>query len=288
MTDILEEKKKIIENNLEVGKLIKPKMYNNLLKKAQSGKILSKKELETFNALDRELREIYTPEELAAQVSDNKAPEKSTNSASLDDSKPPAQPEIFDNLYAVLIYLQRKGYKIQKSAIYKHKTIGKIRPNKEGKYLLADVEKYAQGLELADGSSSRAKVLDKAHKERVDAETRERNARALDWELRAGTRQGKLVPREMFENELAARAAIFRTDGENFFRGHAPAIVAIVGGDATKTPELIDLCLNALEQWLSRYLQREEFKVDASAYEKIFEQASKDESEDENIDDDAA
>jgi hypothetical protein len=285
MTNILEDKKEIIKNNLEAGRLIKPKMYNNLLKKAQSGQILSRKELETFNELDSELRAIYTPEEIAAQASDNKAPEKSTSQVPAESSEPPAQPEAFENLPAVMQYLQKKGYKIQKSAIYNHKTTGKIRPNKEGKYLRADVEKYAQAhLQPADGSPSPAKVLDKAQKERAAAETRERIARAINWETRTAALQQKLVPRELFENELAARAAIFRTDGENFFRGQAPAIVNIVGGDALKVPELIDFCLNVLEQWLSRYLQQEEFKVDVSAYEKIFEQAGNDEGDKEDRD----
>jgi len=285
MTNILEDKKEIIKNNLEAGRLIKPKMYNNLLKKAQSGQILSKKELETFNELDRELRAIYTPEEIAAQASDNKAPEKSTNQAPAESSEPSAQPDTFESLPAVMQYLQKKGYKIQKSAIYNHKTSGKIRPNKEGKYLRADVEKYAQAhLQPADGSPSQKQVLTKAQKERAEAETRERVARAINWETRTAALQQKLVPRELFENELAARAAIFRTDGENFFRGQAPAIVNIVGGDALKVPELIDFCLNALEQWLSRYLQQEEFKVDVSAYEKIFEQAGKDEEDKEDRD----
>jgi hypothetical protein len=285
MTDILEDKKEIIKNNLEAGKLIKPKMYNNLLKKAQSGQILSKKELETFNELDSELRAIYTPEEIAAQASD----EKSTNQAPAENSEPPAQPEAFENLPAVMQYLQKKGFKVQKSAIYNHKTVGKIRPNKEGKYLRTDVEKYAQAhLQPADGSPSQKQILTKAQRERAEAETRERIARATNWEVRTAALQQKLVPRELFENELAARAAIFRTDGENFFRGQAPAIVNIVGGDAIKVPELIDFCLNVLEQWLSRYLQKEEFKVDVSAYEKIFEQAGKDESEEENADEDAA
>lgn len=288
MTDILEDKKEIIKNNLEAGKLIKPKMYNNLLKKAQSGQILSKKELETFNELDRELRAIYTPEEIAAQASD-KATSPGPEDSPQSPPQPPPPPEAFDNLREVMSYLKKKGYKIEQSTIYKHKDVGKIRPNKEGKYLRADVEKYAQvHLPLSDGSPSPAKVLDKAQKERAAAETRERIARAINWETRTAALQQKLVPRELFENELAARAAIFRADGENFFRGQAPAIVNIVGGDVLKVPELIDFCLNALEQWFSRYLHQEEFKVDVSAYEKIFEQAGKDESEEEDTDEDAA
>jgi len=224
-------------------------MYNDLFQRINQGEVLSKKELEILITPDAEI--------IVEQP--------------FQDIKS----EALESLHAVMRYLQGKGYKIKKSAIYNHKTAGKIRPNKEGKYLLTDVEKYAQAhLQRSDGSPSPGQVLDKAQKERAEAETRERTARARHWELRTGSLENKLVPRELFENEIAGRAAIFRTDGENFFRGQAPAMVNIVNGDETKIPELIDFCLNALEQWLARYLQKEEFKVDATAYEKIFKRAS--------------
>ncbi len=135
-----------------------------------------------------------------------------------------------------------------------------------------------------DGTPSVGKVLDKAQKEKADAETREKLARARHWELRTGTLEGKFVPRELFENELAGRAAIFRTDMENFFRTQMPAIVNIVSGDPSKLPEATSFCIDALEEQIARYLQKEEFKVDASAYQKIFEQADKDELDDETDD----
>jgi hypothetical protein len=266
-------KKDIILNNLEVGTLAKPKMYNSLLKKINKDEILSKKELETFNELDKELRDTYTPGK-------ESSPEQKV-------SQTKEVPEPLKNLHAVVKYLEEKGYKIKKSSVYNHQAAGKIRPNKAGEYPVAAVDKYAAvHLKLADGTPSGGKALDKAQKEKADAETREKLARARHWELRTGALEGKLVPRELFENELAGRAAIFRADGENFFRSQVSAIVNIVSGDPAKIPELMSYCLDAHEQWLARYLQKEEFKVDTSTYEKIFEQADKDDLDNNSGDDD--
>lgn len=270
MTDT-QDKKDIILNNLEAGKFAMAKMYNTLLKRINEGEILSKKELETFNELDRELRSTYTE-----QPSKDSSPDKQLPSA--PGSSTPAP---FKNIHAIVKYLQEKGYAIKKSSVYNHQTAGKIRPNKAGEYPIADVDKYAAvHLKLADGTPSAGKLLDKAQKEKASAETREKLARARHWELRTGALEGKLVPRELFENELAGRAAIFRTDGENFFRSQAAAFVNIVNGDPAKIAELMAFCLDAHEQWLSRYLQKEEFKVDPTAYERIFDAVSKEEHDD--------
>lgn len=244
----------IIQQNLAAGELVDLKMYNTLVMKVGKGEVLSDADYRKYQTLHKKLKG--------------------------DTSE---EPETFKSLLAVVQYLEKKGYKIKKSSVYNHQAAGKIRPNKEGHYSLADVEKYAQThLRLADGSPSGKQVLDAYHKEQADAALRERNARARHWELKAGAMEGKLVPREMLESELAARAAIFRADGENFFRGQAPAIVNVVSGDETKVPDLVAFCLDALEEWLARYLQKEEFKVDASAYERIFEQADRDEGEEDD------
>lgn len=261
-----QDKTDIIRKNLEVGKLAKAKMYNSLLQRINSGEVLHGKELETYEKLDAELRKEYEPG--VHQSYNNSSP----------------TPEYLDNALAVTAYLKSKGYKVEKSTIYNHKSAGKIRPNKDGLFLVADVEKYALAhLKFADGSPSPAQVLDKAQKIKSDAETREKLARARNWELRTAALEQKLVPRELFDKELAARAAIFRTDGETFFLSQAAAIINIVAGDATKTSDLIEYCLAQFEKWLARYLQKESFDVDVAAYEKIFEQAGKDESDDEEM-----
>jgi hypothetical protein len=268
-----QDKTEIILNNLEAGKFAKPKMYNSLLNIINKGEILSKKELETFNELDKELRDTYAT---GTESSPDQQPSKNQESN-----------KTLKNLSEVAKYVKAKGYKIEKRMVYNHQSAGKIRPNKAGEYPIADVDKYAAvHLKLADGTPSGGKLLDRAQKEKADAETREKLARARHWELRTGALEGKLVPRELFENELAGRAAIVRTDGENFFRSQAAAIVNIVNGDPAKIPELMSFCLDAHEKWLSRYLQKEEFKVDPAAYDLIFDAAGKNKLNDVNNGDD--
>ena len=243
----------VIQQNLKAGELVDLKMYNTLVTRVSKGEVLSDADYRKYQALHKKLK------------GDEKTGEH----------------DAFKSLHAVVQYLEKNGYKIKKSSIYNHQAAGKIRPNKDGQYLLTDVEKYAQAhLRLADGTPSGKQIFDTLQKEQTEVVLREKNARARHWELRAGALEGKLVPRETFENELAARAAIFRADGENFFRGQASEITNVVSGDHTKIPDLVAFCLDALEEWLSRYLQREEFKVDTSAYEQIFEQADRDEEED--------
>jgi len=248
----------MIQQNLAVGELVDLKMYNTLVMKVSKGEVLSDADYRKYQTLHKKLK------------GDNAN-----------------EPEAFKNLHAVVQYLEKQGYKIKKSSVYNHQAAGKIKPTKDGHYLLADVERYAQThLKLADGRPSGKQVFDAHQKEEAAAALRERNARARHWELKAGAMEGKLVPRDMLESELAARAAIFRADGENFFRGQAAAITNIVSGDETKIPDLVAYCLDALEEWLARYLQREEFKVDTAAYERIFEKADKDEVEEEEFDED--
>ena len=50
----------------------------------------------------------------------------------------------FDNLHAVLAYLQGDGWKIKKSNLYAHRKNGKIIPDTDGTFARAAVDKYAR------------------------------------------------------------------------------------------------------------------------------------------------
>lgn len=194
----------------------------------------------------------------------------------------------YKNALEVEQYLTAIGWKIKKSSIYNHIKARKLIPETDGQFTQAEIDRYAlANLKKADGSTPQAQKTeaDKISEAAAEARRRREVAQATILEHKLETLKGSLVPRDMFESELAARAAIFRSDGENFFRAQASTIVNIVSGDPAKIPDLIALCLDAHEQWLARYLQKEEFKVDASAYERIFEKAADDEIEKENEED---
>src|SRR6056297_3378094 len=65
------------------------------------------------------------------------------------------------NVLQVVEYLRRQNYKISKSAAYKHKKEGKLRPGPDGSFSARAVEKYArEWLEQAGGGGAGEEMQD--------------------------------------------------------------------------------------------------------------------------------
>lgn len=182
------------------------------------------------------------------------------------------------NLLAVVDYLTGRGWKIRKSAAYKHRHEGKIRPQMNGTYKIPDVEKYAQTfLKRLDGGGRDPR--DDFQSEKQAAETEKIRAQARHWSMKASILEGRYVEKGLFERELARRAAVFKNDIENFCRSQAAGIISLVAGDAAKTPDLIEHMLGQAENWLGRYAEEKEFKLPEPSPEEI------DGAEDADVDD---
>ena len=175
----------------------------------------------------------------------------------------------------VIKHLSSTGWKIKQSTFYNHKEKGFIRPEKDGKYSIAAVDKYAAArLKRLDGTKKDS--IEKNNEVRQNAETRKLIAQAEHWELKSKIARGHYVPKDTFERELAHRAMVFKSDGEAFFRAGAVARIKLVGGDPEKAPDMIEHDLNAFYLWLNRYAADREFVVPAAAPEEA-EHEDKDE-----------
>jgi hypothetical protein len=164
------------------------------------------------------------------------------------------------NVPAIVEYLDARGWKAGTSTIYKHQKEGKIRPQQDGTFRIADCDKYAATyLKHKDGTGSMK--LDTLQQEKLQAEIAKTKAQAEHWEIKAKASSGAYVPKELFERELARRAAVFRNDLENFARSEADGIVAAVEGDPSKVPDLIEYLLGRVEEFLDRYSREREFTV---------------------------
>ncbi|MDY6903708.1 MAG: hypothetical protein SWH61_03390 [Thermodesulfobacteriota bacterium] len=167
--------------------------------------------------------------------------------------------EKLKNIPAVVDYLDCEGWKISKSAAYKHKKEGKLRPGSSGQFTVKAVNKYAaQWLEKKDGS---ADALDDLQEQRATAELEKLQAQARHWDIKANIEQGKYVSKEEWDRELASRAKIFRSDIENFIRQRAFDLISLVNGDGAKAPELVDYYLKHVEIWMNRYTRDQSWKV---------------------------
>lgn len=254
-----------LERILQAGENLPLQEYLNLYNKVKSGGTLTPIEAKRYKELHEEIAKRNTPPPEAPAAA-------------------PA-PTSFKNALEIETYLTAPGrdWKVKKSTIYNHINARKLMREADGTITLKEVERWllAENIKKADGSPTNKKQseTDKLAREAAEYRRDREKAQARMLQIKVNTLEGELVPRDAFESELAGRAAIFRADMENFFRAQVPAIVNIVSGSEARIPELMAFCIDHLERYLSRYLQKEEFKVDASAYEKIFERADKDETD---------
>ena len=162
------------------------------------------------------------------------------------------------NIPAVIHYLEKAGWKISKSAAYKHKKEGKLRPGQDGTFSVKAVEKYAKRwLEKKDGSEG----LDDLQEATAKAQLEKLQAQARHWDTKTKIELGEYVHRNQWDRELAARARVFKSDMENFIRAQASEITRIVEGDPEKAPDLIEFYLEHLEVWLNRYSKHKTWKT---------------------------
>lgn len=169
----------------------------------------------------------------------------------------------FPNLLSVIDYLKINKWKIAKSRAYEHHKEGKIKQQENGTFRLSDVEKYAATYLTMSNGKTAASVLEKYAAEKAQVELEKEKAKLEQIQHKNKMAAGLFVPRAAFEQELAKRAAVFKSDVENFIRGGAEKTIALVAGDPAKAPALIEHQLDAAADWLNRYSGDKEFKVPA-------------------------
>jgi len=184
----------------------------------------------------------------------------------------------FANILTVVDHLKKHDWKVGKSLAYLHKKEGKLRPQKDGLFHLKDVEKYAVTfLHRTDGSSG--SEVDQYQVEKARAALDISKEQLENLRLKNKVAQGLYVPKDAFERELAQRAIIFKADLETFCRAKAPDVVAVVGGDKDRIPDLIEYLLSESAGWINRYAADREFIVPAPSVESVFENQDEEEEE---------
>ena len=172
---------------------------------------------------------------------------------------------ILCNVAAVRKYLKKNNWRISKSQIYEHVEQKKLKRTDEGIFSISAVDKYAlKYLRRADGSKP-SKAHADIQERKYDADARQSIADAEYKEIKTKILKGEYVKKDSFELELAKRAAFLKSDIENFIRSGVEKIIALVGGDPTKAPALIEYQMDAAADWMNRYDSDKEFTVPVPA-----------------------
>jgi len=178
--------------------------------------------------------------------------------------------KVFENLLTVREYLDREGWRISQSGIYKHKKEGKLTPAYDGTYHRKDVDKYARTWlrQKATGRKKQDKI-DELQRLKIEKELDKLDTENARAKLKLETEQGKYVLKSNVELDLAARAGVLDAGLNYWIRTNAAGWIAQADGDANKVGEVIAFMLIGKDELINQYATVQDFEV-------IFEEENED------------
>lgn len=171
--------------------------------------------------------------------------------------------KVFSSLLQVKDHLVENGYRVSKSKIYRDAENGKITVMTDGsgnksvsalaawEYAEKHLEKT--GVNKGDLKNLQATKLMKA----IRNQDIEYDRKKFDLEKE----QGKYIPREDFESELAARAAVMESGFRHLFSTRAREWITLVAGKADRQADFLEALNKALDEQLNTYATTRVFQV---------------------------
>ena len=166
----------------------------------------------------------------------------------------------FSNRRSVLLHLQKAGYQISRSKLYEDFKKGLIRKQVDKTVLESEVRAYiiAGNLKRVDGSLEDLSDL-QTQKSKEELKKLKEQVAKLQFEREKD--QGKYIPRNEFESELAARAVVFDSGFRHAFNVKAREWIALVGGKPEKSADFLQALNEMLDEQLTSYATTRTFHV---------------------------
>lgn len=174
-----------------------------------------------------------------------------------DDAERP-----FPTIADVLEYLQGDGWRVTRPSLYRHRKEGKLLPDPGGAYSRRAADKYARTwLKQQSTGQRKSERMDDLQRQKLDQELRigaieeKRKLLALDKE------QGKYIPKELMEVELAARAGILNAGLKHLVQSRAADWIRACEGDTKFVGQLINLVGRDLDEQINEFAAAVEYEV---------------------------
>ena len=174
----------------------------------------------------------------------------------------------FENIAAVLDYLQEKGWKATKTSLYRHQSEGKFLPQSNGTYPQKAVDKYANTFLKQQSTGKRVQTkIDEAYIRKADLEEKTLELELKRKQFSFDKEQLKFVPKEQMEIELAARAGILDAGLKHMIQSRVADWTRTVNGDIKKAGDLINIMTRDLDEHINSYATSREYEVVIDAEE---------------------
>ncbi len=171
--------------------------------------------------------------------------------------QPPAS---FSNPLEVSKYLKKAGWKVEKDTVYRGVKDGKLRAGEDGRFSREAVEKYAAAFLTKAKTRQHLKDTELSRRARqAEIELKEEQTKLA--RIKIAEREGRMIPREQFAMELAARAATLEAGLKHLVQDRVADWIQLVAGDQAQLPELLRVIHLDLDRALNEYASTREFHV---------------------------
>jgi len=165
---------------------------------------------------------------------------------------------VFDNIYQVVEHLDAAGFRISKSKLYRDKDKNKIRINPDGTVPETEVRAYASTLERKEGDIG---DMSDIHAQKTKKEVEKLEEQISKARFERELQEGKYIPKKDFEAELSARAMVLETGIKHMFNMRVREWIAMAGGKAEKSADLLQQMNEALDAQLTEYANTDRYQV---------------------------
>jgi hypothetical protein len=185
---------------------------------------------------------------------------------STDQKKKENKNPVFANARQIYLYLKDQGYQVAQQTVYNHIEKGLLQPKRGGGFSQRTVDSYALSHltkvspDIEDDCNF-APSPDFEDLQGAGERKQKNHADYLEYQAKLKQLQykresGQVIPKDMVEREMAARAQAFRFGLESFGHDVAPDLAGIFGGEqavAEKMLRELDISLDlapAVAKWI--------------------------------------
>jgi hypothetical protein len=170
------------------------------------------------------------------------------------------------NIASVLEDLRGNDWHVTQPSLYRHQKEGKIAPRRDGFYTLQAVDKYARVWLKQKSTGKKVKV--KLEEFQVKRAANDIKLQDLDIEKKERDKaiaEGRLIPRDVVEIELAGRAGVLDAGIKHTIQAYSAEWIRTVGGDTNKVGEMIIQMTHRFDELMNSYASplSYQFAIDA-------------------------
>ncbi|MBW2653643.1 MAG: hypothetical protein JRC91_01570 [Deltaproteobacteria bacterium] len=169
----------------------------------------------------------------------------------------------FPNRIEALAWLQRQGYKIAKSKLYKDCKQGLLKLQNDGSVLESDLKRYARKVGLNQLSNTPDADPNDLQSQKAEAEVDKLRAQIKLYEFQLKEKLSKYILRSDFEMEFAAKVAVLKSGIEHMLYSYAFEWAELVenGDKETASQRLTDAMMQILKKQFNNFANIKNFEV---------------------------